>query len=555
MERLKGKGISGGIVFGTLFVYTREEVTLKRRHVEDAAGETARFQAARAAAIEQLNKLYEKALKEAGPKEAGIFQIHQMMLEDLDYEESITSMIEKERVNAEYAVGQTADRFAAMFSEMEDDYMRGRAADVRDVSEKLIAALQSRAGGPLIDSDVPVVLAADDLMPSETVQLDKEKLLGFALAGGSANSHTAILARTMGIPAVIHLGDALANARNGAQVVIDGTTGDVILEPDAETAAAMQKKREAFLAHRALLEQLKGQPNVTKDGQSVRVYANIGHLPDMEFVKQNDAGGIGLFRSEFLYLESKDYPTEEQQFTAYKAVLEGMGGKEVIIRTLDIGADKQVDYFDLPKEENPAMGLRAIRICLTRPELFKTQLRALLRASAFGKLGIMFPMITSVSEVKRIKVIVEEVKTELREKGVAFDDAVQLGIMIETPAAAIVSDDLAPELDFFSIGTNDLTQYTLAVDRQNESLAAFCDTHHKAILRLIRRVVTNAHRFNTWVGICGELGADPTLTEAFLSMGVDELSVSPGKVLEVRAKVRDCDISSVRARILNEIGE
>ncbi|MFT8887629.1 MAG: phosphoenolpyruvate--protein phosphotransferase [Ethanoligenens sp.] len=553
MDILKGKAISGGIAFGKLYYYKRTQLTLKRHHIEDTDGEIARYHEAKERAVNSLKALYEKALHEAGEHEAAIFEAHQMMLEDLDYEDSVVDIIKKERVNAEFAVGQTADRFAEMFAAMENEYLRGRATDVRDVSEKLISTLLSHADSNLIDSDEPVIVVADDLMPSETVQMDKEKLLGFALLQGSTNSHTAILARTMSIPAVIHLDGQIDESCNGKEAIVDGFSGAVYLEPDAATVEQMKKLRDQHARHLEMLNQLKGKENITKDGQSVRVYANIGHVPDLEYVLENDASGIGLFRSEFLYLDSTDYPTEEEQFSAYKAVLEAMEGKLVIIRTLDIGADKQVDYFELPKEENPAMGFRAIRICLQRPEVFKTQLRALFRASAFGKLGIMFPMIISVEEVQQIKKVVEEVKAGLKAEQVAFAEDVELGIMIETPAAAIISDDLAKEVDFFSIGTNDLTQYTLAVDRQNQELENFYDPHHKAILRLIKRVVENGHKYGTWVGICGELGADPTLTETFLSMGVDELSVSPSKVLEVRAKVREADVGKVKDDILKLI--
>lgn len=555
MKILNGKAISAGIAFGKLYFYKRVELTLKRHHVEDVESELARYHEAKQRALDSLKALYEKALKEAGEHEAAIFEAHQMMLEDLDYEDSVVEIINHDRVNAEFAVGQTADRFAEMFGAMENEYLRGRATDVRDVSEKLISTLLSHTEGSLIESDEPVIVVADDLMPSETVQMDKDKLLGFALLQGSTNSHTAILARTMSIPAVIHLDGQVDESCHGKEAIVDGFSGTVYLEPDAATVEQMKKLREQHMKHLELLEQLKGKENITKDGQTVRVYANIGHVPDLDYVMENDAGGIGLFRSEFLYLDSTDYPTEEEQFTAYKTVLETMEGKLVIIRTLDIGADKQVDYFKLPKEENPAMGFRAIRICLQRPDVFKTQLRALFRASAFGKLGIMFPMIISVEEVQKIKKVVEEVKADLRAEKVSFADDVELGIMIETPAAAVISDDLAKEVDFFSIGTNDLTQYTLAVDRQNQELENFYDPHHKAILRLIKMVVENGHKHGTWVGICGELGADPTLTETFLSMGVDELSVSPSKVLEVRAKVREADIGKVKESILKTIEE
>ena len=466
------------------------------------------------------------------------FEVHQMMLMDLDYVDSIKNIITTQEVNAEYAVATTGDNFSRMFASMDDAYMQGRAADVKDVSDRLLGIL-SDAGESGVVADEPVIVAADDLVPSETVQLDKSKVLAFATMYGSANSHTAILARTMNIPAVIGLGEGLAKEYDGHMAAIDGFTGTIYIDPDEETMKAMTEKREEDRRQKTLLEELKGKENVTLSGQKINVYANIGNLSDVGAVLKNDAGGIGLFRSEFLYLESEDFPTEEQQFQVYKQVAENMAGKKVIIRTLDIGADKQVDYFGLDKEENPALGYRAIRICLTRPEIFKTQLRALYRASAYGQIAIMFPMIISVKEVKQIKVIIEEVKEELREAKIPFREDVELGIMIETPAAVMMSRELAKEVDFFSVGTNDLTQYTLAIDRQNQKLDAFYDPHHPAVLAMIRMAAENAHAEGKWIGICGELGADLELTEEFLAMGLDELSVSPAMVLPLRKKIRE----------------
>ena len=492
-------------------------------------------------AVDQLKELYEKALEDVGEANAMIFEIHQMMLEDLDYLESIENIIRSQEVNAEYAVATTADNFAQMFASMDDAYMQGRAADVKDVSERVLDILCGVSAG-VKEMTEPCIIAADDLAPSETVQLDKSKVLGFATMYGSANSHTAILARTMNIPAVIGLGETLSSQYDGKMAVIDGFTGILYVDPDEETLARMQEKRAKDLEQKELLNQLKGKENVTRSGQKINVYANIGNVSDLGAVLKNDAGGIGLFRSEFLYLENSTFPTEEQQFAVYKQVAESMAGKKVIIRTLDIGADKQVDYFNLDKEENPALGYRAIRICLTRPEIFKTQIRALFRASAYGNLQIMYPMITSVWEVEAIAKIVEEVKTELTAQNLQFGDPKQ-GIMIETPAAVMVSRDLAKKVDFFSIGTNDLTQYTLAVDRQNPELDAFYDPHHPAVLAMIRMVVENAHAEGIWAGICGELGADLSLTKEFLKMGVDELSVSPGRVLPIRKVIVESSCS------------
>ena len=540
MITLEGKSVFGGVAIGKIQFYKRNEITIKRNRVEDVEAEVERFQNAKAKTLELLKGLYEKALEDVGEANAMIFGAHQLMLEDPDYVESIENIIRTQDVNAEYAIGATADNFAAIFEAMDDAYMQGRAADVRDVSERLLQALSSQNETVMV-MDEPVIIAADDLVPSETVQLDKEKVLSFVTMYGSANSHTAILARTMNIPALIGLGEALKEEYDGKVAIVDGVDGKVYIDPDEETMASMQKKQKKDQEQKELLNQLKGKENVTKSGQKVNVYANIGNLADVGAVLKNDAGGIGLFRSEFLYLESDTYPTEEQQFAVYKKVAETMAGKKVIIRTLDIGADKQVDYFKLDKEDNPALGYRAIRICLTRPEIFKTQLRALYRASAYGQISIMFPMIISVAEVKKIKEIVEEVKAELRTEGAAFREDVELGIMIETPAAVMVSRELAKEVDFFSVGTNDLTQYTLAIDRQNQKLEDFYDSHHPAVLAMIRMAAESAHAEGKWIGICGELGADVTLTETFLNMGIDELSVAPGMVLKVRQKIREAE--------------
>mgnify|MGYP003099324916 FL=1 len=538
MITLTGKSVFGGVAIGKIAFYKRNEITIKRIHVDDTEGEVKRFETAKEKAVAQLQELYDKAMEDVGESNAMIFEIHQMMLEDLDYVESIVNIITTQKVNAEYAIGTTADNFAAMFQAMDDAYMQGRAADVKDVSERLLQVLSDN-GTDAMKMDEPSIIAADDLVPSETVQLDKEKALSFITMYGSANSHTAILARTMNIPAVISLGEDLKKEYDGKLAIVDGLEGKVYIEPDAKTMEAMQEKQRKDQEQKELLEQLKGKENITKSGQKVNLYANIGNLADVGAVLKNDAGGIGLFRSEFLYLESETYPTEEQQFSVYKTVAENMAGRKVIIRTLDIGADKQVDYFGLCKEENPAMGYRAIRICLTRPEIFKTQLRALYRASAFGQIAIMFPMIISVNEVRRIKEIIEEVKKELTEEGIAFREDVELGVMIETPAAVMVSRELAKEVDFFSVGTNDLTQYTLAIDRQNQKLDAFYDSHHPAVLEMIRMAAANAHAEGKWIGICGELAADLSLTETFLEMKIDELSVAPGMVLPLRKRIRE----------------
>lgn len=540
MITISGKSVFGGVSIGKILFYQRNDKVIKRERVDDVDAEWKRFQDAKDTAVEQLKGLYEKALEDVGEANAMIFEIHQMMLEDLDYLESIENIIRTQEVNAEYAVATTADNFAAMFSAMDDAYMQGRAADVKDVSERVLNILSGADTG-IKEMNEPCIIAADDLAPSETVQLDKSKVLGFATMYGSSNSHTAILARTMNIPAVIGLGEDLKAEYNGKDAIIDGFTGTLYIEPDEETMKAMQEKRAKDLEQRALLEQLKGKENVTKSGQKINVYANIGNVSDLGAVLKNDAGGIGLFRSEFLYLENSDFPTEEQQFAVYKKVAESMAGKKVIIRTLDIGADKQVDYFGLDKEENPALGYRAIRICLTRPEIFKTQLRALYRAAVFGNISIMFPMIISVKEVQKIKEIIAEVKEGLKSEGIPYKEDVELGIMIETPASVMVSRELAKEVDFFSVGTNDLTQYTLAIDRQNSKLDEFYDPHHPAVLRMIRMAAESAHAEGAWIGICGELGADLELTEEFLKMGLDELSVSPSMVLPLRNRIRQCE--------------
>ena len=542
MKKFTGKGVYGAIAMGKISVFQKQDTLIQRTSVKDTEAEKARVEAAKAAAAEQLQAIYEKALKEVGETNAQIFDIHMMMLEDDDYNESIQNIIDIQKVNAEYAVSITADNFAEMFSAMDDAYMQARAADVRDISDRIIANLTGNVAVQE-DSGEKHIICADDLAPSETVSLDKDKVLAFVTAHGSSNSHTAILARNMNIPAVIGVGsDFLKEVQDGTEAIVDGFTGEIFVEPDEETRRRLLEKQKADEEKKRLLLELKGKENVTRDGTKVNIYANIGSADNIGAVLLNDAGGIGLFRSEFLYLENNDYPNEEQQFLAYKRVLESMAGKKVIIRTLDIGADKQVDYFHLKKEDNPAMGYRAIRICLTRPEIFKTQLRALYRASIYGNLGVMFPMITSVSELEKILAICEEVKAELREQGVTYSDTMELGIMIETPAAAIISDRLAPMVDFFSVGTNDLTQYTLACDRQNPDIEPFIDTHHEAILRLIEMSAKNAHANGAWIGICGELAADTTLTETFLRMGIDELSVSPAFVLKVRDAVRNVDL-------------
>lgn len=550
MVVLKGTGVFGGIAFGKIAFYKRGGDAVRRHRVEDTASEVIRFEEAKQTSIEQLKELYDKANAEVGEANALIFEIHQMMLDDGDYCDSITNIINTQNVNAEYAVAVTGDNFAQMFSEMDDDYMRERAADVKDISGRLVRALTgSQQQG--IQSDEPVILAADDLAPSETVQLDKEKILAFVTMGGSTNSHTAILARMMNIPAIIGVGEQLIESFDGKNAIVDGFTGEVYIDPDEQTMSRLKEKADADAEKKRLLTQLRGKENITLDGKKIDIFANIGSVTDVAAALLNDSGGVGLFRSEFLYLKSDDYPTETEQFQAYKTVAENMAGKKVVIRTLDIGADKQIDYFELPHEENPAMGYRAIRICLDRPDIFKTQLRALYRASFYGSIAIMFPMITSVEEVMEIKNMISIVKDELDAENIPYAKDVEIGIMIETPAAVLISDLLAKEVDFFSIGTNDLTQYTLAIDRQNLKLDRFYNSHHRAVLRMIRMVADNAHKEGKWVGICGELGSDLELTETFLAIGIDELSVSPPFVLPLRDKVRSIDTS--KSEILSQL--
>ncbi len=544
MEVYQGKSVFSGVAIGKIYVYQKGEQQVRRAKIEDAQKEKDRYRKASEVAMEQLGELYQKALNEVGEENAAVFEVHQMMLEDDDFVDSVENIIETQGVNAEYAVAVTGDNFAQMFAAMDDDYMRGRAADVKDISERLITVLSGGAAGG-IQSEEPVIVLADDLAPSETVQMDKEKVLSFVTVHGSVNSHTAILARTMGIPALVGTEIPMDESVDGKMAVVDGASGCIYVEPDQDTLAQMQERKAREAEQKELLQNLKGKENVTLDGQKVMLYANIGNIKDLATVLQNDAGGIGLFRSEFIYLESEDFPTEEEQFQIYKQVAETMAGKRVIIRTLDIGADKTCDYFEMEEEENPAMGCRAIRICLTRPEIFKTQLRALLRASAFGNIAIMYPMITSLWEVRKIKEIMEEVKGELDAQGIGYGNPLQ-GVMIETPAAVMISEALAKEVDFFSIGTNDLTQYTLAIDRQNPKLDDFYDSHHPAILDMIRMVAQNAHKAGIWAGICGELGADLELTRDFLEMGVDELSVSPGRILPIRKIILETDVAEYR---------
>ena len=545
MQIYNGKSVFGGIAIGKISVYQKKEQQVKRVKIDDPEQEMARYEKAKAEGIKQLQGLYDKALREVGEANAAIFEVHQMMMEDDGYNESVENIIRSQGVNAEYAVATTGDNYAQMFSAMDDDYMRERAADVRDISERLLTILNGEETGA-VDADEPKIIVAEDLSPSETVQLDKDKVLSFVTVKGSLNSHTAILARTMAIPALVNTSVSLESEMDGRLGIVDGADGTFYVDPDEETLAEMKKRQEEDLSRKQLLLTLKGKENVTLDGQKVMLYANIGNIKDLATVIQNDAGGIGLFRSEFIYLEKEDFPTEEEQFQIYRQVAQTMAGKRVIIRTLDIGADKQCDYFHMEHEENPALGCRAIRICLTRPEIFKTQLRALFRASAFGKIAIMYPMITSVQEVRKIKEIVEEVKAELTSQGVEFGNPEQ-GIMIETPAAAIISDDLAKEVDFFSIGTNDLSQYTMAIDRQNPQLDLFFDPHHPAVLRMISLVMENAHKAGIWAGICGELGADQSLTKEFLAMGVDELSVSPGSILPLRKIILETNVTDYKA--------
>ncbi len=543
MKILHGKGVSGGIAIGRVKFHKRENMLIKRIHVENPEKETERFRKAREITISELKNLYEKALKEVGKANAQIFEIHQMMLDDSDYLESVENIIRSQNLNAEYAVSVTCDNFAEMFSAMDNEYMRERSADIKDISARLIKNLMNKPENTDITEKNSIIFAVD-LVPSETVQMNKSEIAGFCTAEGSANSHTAILARTMNIPAVIGTGSELSEEFDGMEAIADGFSGTVYINPDEKTKSEMLKKRDDELLKRKLLQNLKDKENITPDGQKINIYANIGGLNDLGSVLENDAGGIGLFRSEFLYLESSDFPDEETQFQCYKKVLECMAGKKVIVRTLDIGADKQIDYFKLKKEENPALGFRAVRICLANPDIFKVQLRALYRASVFGNLGIMFPMIISCDEILQIKKIISEVKNELKSSGIPFSSDVETGIMIETPASVMISDILAKEVDFFSIGTNDLIQYTLALDRQNPELEKFCDTHHKAILRMIKTAVENAHKNNIWSGICGELGSDLELTEFFLAIGIDELSVLPSMVLPLREKIRNTHIEN-----------
>ena len=550
MNVYQGKSVFGGIAIGHLCVYKKGEQQVTRQKIEDVEAEVKRFQDAKEAAQAQLGELYDKAVKEVGEANAAIFEMHQMLLEDEDYQDSAENIIRTQQVNAEYATAVTSDHFSSMFAEMDDDYMKERAADIRDISERVIANLSGENKSKVV-TDEPVIILADDLAPSETVQLEKDKVLSFVTVHGSVNSHTAILARTMGIPALVSTEMELTDDLDGKLAVVDGNHGMIYVEPDAETMEKMEALKKEEEEKKELLQTFKNKESVTLDGKKVLTYANIGNVKDLALVLQNGAEGIGLFRSEFLYLESETYPTDEEQFEVYKKVAETMAGKRVIIRTLDIGADKQADYFELAKEENPAMGVRAIRICLTRPEIFKTQLRALFRASAFGNIAIMYPMITSLSEIAQIKAIVEEVKAELDADNVPYGTPEQ-GIMIETPAAATISDLLAEEVDFFSIGTNDLTQYTLAIDRQNQSLDSFFDAHHIAVLRMINQTIQNAHKAGIWCGICGELGADSDLTELFLAMGIDELSVSPGRLLTIRRLICETDSSVNREEILKK---
>lgn len=544
MEVYQGKSVFGGIAIGRISVHKKDEQQVKRVRIEDPEQEILRYRQAKQTAMEQLQGLYQKALKEVGEANAAIFEIHQMMLEDDDYNESVENIIRMQQVNAEYAVASTGDNFAQMFSAMDDDYMRARSSDVKDISERVLSVLGGRATG-IATSGEPVIIVAEDLAPSETVQLNKDLVLSFVTVHGSVNSHTAILARTMSIPALIGTAIPLTDDIDGKVGIVDGKNGCIYVDPDEDTLGRMQQLKLEEQEKKELLQTLKGRENITIDGKKIMLYANIGNSKDLAAVLQNDAGGIGLFRSEFIYLERDTFPTEEEQFQIYRTVAETMAGKPVIIRTLDIGADKKCDYFGMEPEENPAMGCRAIRICLTRPKIFKTQLRALFRASAFGNISIMYPMIISVDELRKIKTIVAEIRQELTEQGVTFGEPKQ-GIMIETPAAVMMSEELAKEVDFFSIGTNDLTQYTLAIDRQNPKLDAFYDPHHPAVLRMIQMVVENAHKAGIWAGICGELGADTTLTRRFLAMGVDELSMSPGSILPVRKIILETDVTKER---------
>ena len=551
MITFTGKGAFGGYAMGQILFYNRIQTGIKAHTVDDPIAELERFFAAQKTAIEQLGELYEKALLEVGRSSAMIFQIHQMMLEDVDYVGSITNMIQNQGQNAEYAVSVTAAKFANMFATMDDPYMRERSADVKDISQRLINVLTHNHDG-VISFEKPVIIAANDLVPSEIMQLDKDKVLAFVTCHGSINSHTAILARIMNIPAVVNLGTDFTKEYDGREAIVDGYNGKLIISPNQETTAYYTKKRMQEKANRALLREQLGKDNVTQDGRKIHIVANIGSTADIPDALENDAGGIGLFRSEFLYLESSFFPSEQEQFEAYKTVAQSMEGKKVVIRTMDMGADKQVDYFRLPKEENPAMGYRAIRICLTQLDIFRTQLRALYRASAFGNIAIMFPMITSVEEVQQVKKIAAQIRAELDCEGIAYAPHVELGIMIETPAAAIISDLLAKEVDFFSIGTNDLTQYALAIDRQNAMLDQFYQPYHKSVLRLMKLVADNAHRNHIWCGICGDLGSDLEMTPLFLAMGIDEISVPPSSILAVRKKVRETNVSMIQNQLFEK---
>jgi len=544
MKTIKGKGVSSGIAIGKIRFIGGEELKVRRIHCENSEAELERFHAAEKISMNQLQNLYDKAVKEVGEANAQIFAIHQMMLEDDDYTGSISNIITSQKVNAEYAVAVTSDNFSEMFSSMDDEYMQARSADVKDISDRLIKNLSGK-DSEVSGSDEKVIIFADDLSPSETVQMDKNSVLAFVTAKGSSNSHTAILARTMSLPAIVGIGSQLDQSFNGKTAVVNAVTGEIFIDPDDETIAEHKKLISQNEERLKLINQLKGKENITADGRKINIYANIGGLADIGAALKNDAGGIGLFRSEFLYLENNDYPTEEEQFSVYKTAAENMAGKPVIIRTLDIGADKQIDYFNMPKEDNPAMGWRALRICLDRPEIFRTQLRALYRASAYGNIQIMVPMITSVWEVKEIKKIIDDIKKELENENIPFNENTPFGIMIETPAAVMVSDMLAEEVDFFSIGTNDLTQYTLAVDRQNTNIDKYYNPYHPAVLKLINIAVQNAHKKGIWCGICGELGGDPEMTRLFLAMGIDELSMAPGKILEIRKIVRETDTSEI----------
>lgn len=542
MTNFIGKGVHGDIVVGKIKIFKHKDIQVEQIKVDNPIVEIERFETAKKVAIKQIEEVYNKALKEVSEQDAQIFEIHMMLIDDEDYNDSIIDMIKNQNVNAEYAVSITAGNFEQMFSSMDDSYMQARAIDIKDISNRIINCLNNSDNMELVSNE-KMIICADDLVPSETLSIDKDKVLAFVIAYGSSNSHTAILARNMNIPAIIGMGDNfLKSIKNGNTAIVNGSTGEFILNPTDDIIEVYKKKQQENIEKEALLQQLKGLENITLDGTKVNVYANLGSVKDLNKVINNDANGIGLFRSEFLYLENTDYPSEEQQFNVYKKVLETMDGKKVIIRTLDIGADKQAEYFNLKKEENPVLGLRAIRICLTRPEIFKTQLRALYRASIYGNLGIMFPMITSVEEVEKILEVCDEVKQELATQNIPYSNKIELGIMIETPASALISDKLAPMVDFFSVGTNDLTQYTLACDRQNPDVEPFCNTHHEAILRLIELSTKNAHAHGTWIGICGELASDTTLTETFLKMGIDELSVSPSFVLKIRNTVRNIDL-------------